>query len=1162
MREKSLFRRRGFFLVVPLLGLLVVGAGACRRGSPDVSSEDYRKTVSTFYVGLAALQVGDDVRAETKLKEATALAPDEPAAWANLGLLYLRQKEFERAAENLEKARTLAPDNAQIHVLLGLLESNRGRFAEAITHLRRAVELDPKNLKAVYMLAQEIEREGGQDSDAEAQRLFENILETQADNLAVQLELTRIAAKRGDAETLRRTVALIAERASSWPPEVQEQLRALQQAAAGENPRQAATRVAFLRNVLLRVSEYRQSLLAVRYPPEIAGEPFTRFVKLPSPNPQPAPPDEALSFAVEPLTGVASADKPSWVGAVSLNGEGAPVVLTANAREVRVEGGATLAFPGGASAALPGTDAVAALDFDYDFKTDLVLAGAGGVRLFKQDSPTAFSDVTARTSLPSAVTNAAYVGAWAADVELDGDLDILLAPERDAPLVLRNNGDGTFKELRTFASVNGVRGFAWADLDGDGDPDAAFINGAGQLAVFSNERGGQFRARALPSEIGNVVAVSVADVNADGRLDLVTLQADGEIRRLSDKAEGEAWETASLGRSPVAVGSGAIGNLPDAASKIFVADFDNNGSLDLLVSGASDAAVLLSDAQGNFKPLAAQPRARVFAVADVTNDGRLDLLGLSADGQTLRGVNRGAKNYHWQTVRTRAQQTTGDQRINSFGIGGEMEIRSGLLVQKQPITSPLVHFGLGENTSADMVRIVWPNGSPRAEFELKADQSILAEQRLKGSCPSLFAFDGKEMRFVKDCAPWSPAIGLRINSYQTAEVTQTEEWVKIRGDQLAPRDGFYDLRITAELWETYYLDHYSLLVVDHPAGTDIFVDERTARVPPELKVYTVASPRPFAGAWDERGQDVTAVVRARDGQYLDTFGRGAYQGITRDHYVELELDEAAPRTGPLWLVAHGWLHPTDASINVAMSQGRNEPPQGLRLEVPDGAGGWVVARPGLGFPAGKNKTIMVDLDGVFLPGTPRRVRLRTNMEIYWDTLEWAAGRPDAQTRTERLAPATAELRYRGFSVMNQANQSSPETPEYRLASTTQHWRDLVGYYTRFGDVRELLAKVDDRFVIANAGDELLFRFPATPPIPEGWVRDYVLAGNGWIKDGDYNSMFSKTVLPLPSRKERYYTTLPTRLEDDPVYKRYQQDWQNFHTRYVTPQQFGDVLRVK
>ena len=427
MRDPSSLSRKTVLRLVPLLGLLVAVTGACRSGAPDAGSTEYRQTVSTFYVGLAALQVGDDVRAEAKLKETTVLAPDEPAGWANLGLLFLRQKEFERAAENLEQARTRAPNNAQIYVLLALLESNRGQYAEAIAHLRRAVELDAKNLKGVYLLAQEVERTGGADSEQEAQRLFEKILETQPDNLAVQLEVTRLAAKRGDAETLRRTVSRLADRAAAWPPEVQEQLRTLQQAAAGANPRQAGTRVAFLRNVLLRVSEYRQGLSAVRYPPEEIGEPFTRFVTLPSPDPQPAPPDEALTFAVEPLA--AAAENAAWVGAASLGGEGTPVVLTANAREVRIGGdGATLAFPGGTAAAgAPDINAVAALDFDYDFKTDIVLAGAGGVRLFKQDSPTAFTDVTARTTLPPAVTNAAYAGAWAADVELDGDLDILLA---------------------------------------------------------------------------------------------------------------------------------------------------------------------------------------------------------------------------------------------------------------------------------------------------------------------------------------------------------------------------------------------------------------------------------------------------------------------------------------------------------------------------------------------------------------------------------------------------------------------------------------------------------------------------------------------------------------------------------------------------------------
>ena len=327
-------------------------------------------------------------------------------------------------------------------------------------------------------------------------------------------------------------------------------------------------------------------------------------------------------------------------------------------------------------------------------------------------------------------------------------------------------------------------------------------------------------------------------------------------------------------------GRAAQGLVPGGVKSV-AADLDNNGGIDLLVSAATGARAWLSDAAGNFKPLNlpdAIANSRSVSVADADGDGRLDLVGVGRDGQSFVARGRGSKNYHWQVIRPRAANATGDQRINSFGVGGEMEIRAGLLVQKQLITGPVVHFGLGEQTGADVVRVVWPNGSVRAEFELKADTSVLAEQRLKGSCPSLFAFDGKEMRFVKDCAPWSPAIGLRINNYQTAKVQQTEEWVKIRGDQLAPRDGSYDLAITAELWETYYFDRYQFAVVDHPAGTEVFVDERTARRPPALKVYTTAKPRPFARATDDAGADVTEVVRTLDGRHLDTFGRGALSG--------------------------------------------------------------------------------------------------------------------------------------------------------------------------------------------------------------------------------------------------------------------------------------------
>ena len=185
-----------------------------------------------------------------------------------------------------------------------------------------------------------------------------------------------------------------------------------------------------------------------------------------------------------------------WIGAVSLSSEAPPTVIVANGREVRRLGTvAKLAFPGGTSNESPLPEGILPIDFNYDFKTDLVVAGAGGVRFWRQDSPEKFTDVTAQTKLPGAIVNASYLGAWAVDIEADGDLDVVMGSKEGAPLVLRNNGDGTFTAIHPFANVVGVQGFAWADFNGDGNPDAAIIDGAGALArLYERSRGKISRA--------------------------------------------------------------------------------------------------------------------------------------------------------------------------------------------------------------------------------------------------------------------------------------------------------------------------------------------------------------------------------------------------------------------------------------------------------------------------------------------------------------------------------------------------------------------------------------------------------------------------------------------------------------------------------------------
>jgi hypothetical protein len=227
--------------------------------------------------------------------------------------------------------------------------------------------------------------------------------------------------------------------------------------------------------------------------------------------------------------------------------------------------------------------------------------------------------------------------------------------------------------------------------------------------------------------------------------------------------------------------------------------------------------------------------------------------------------------------------------------------------------------------------------------------------------------------------------------------------------------------------------------------------------------------------------------------------------------------------------------------------------------VADAAGRFHEARTGLGFPSGKDKTILIDLTGVFPGSGVRRLRLATNLEIFWDRLGWAAGRPEVTVTPHMLPLVAADLAYRGYSVTDQPSPSAPERPTYALAGSAPRWLDLEGYYTRFGDVRELLAGVDDRYVIMNAGDELRLRFAEAPAPAPGLVRDFIVVGDGWVKDGDYNTSFSRTVLPLPTHASGRYDAAPRALEDDPVYRAHPRDFAEYHTRYVTPEPVRDAL---
>src|SRR5579872_2908303 len=324
---------------VPLAALASAAllAAGCHSGLPKPQSAKYAQFVAAFYVGLGAFQVGNDARADDKLNQATQLAPGEPAAWADWGLLALRQRNYDAAKQRLDRAEGLAKDNGRIEYMLGLLESDRGNSAAAIADFRRADELESHNPRIHYSLATEIERQGAPDAEAQFEQILQQILAEEPNNLAALLELSRMAAKRGDAATLRSAVDKIAALSASWPQDAKQRLADLQ----------SATSSVFLRNVLMQLPGFRQQLSVLRAEPGEEAPPFLSFLRLPAPQSEPAAADTAMTFSPEPLPnpGHGAWD---WVAAVSLSDSGAPTVLVANAKTVQLSGGPSYPFPGGA----------------------------------------------------------------------------------------------------------------------------------------------------------------------------------------------------------------------------------------------------------------------------------------------------------------------------------------------------------------------------------------------------------------------------------------------------------------------------------------------------------------------------------------------------------------------------------------------------------------------------------------------------------------------------------------------------------------------------------------------------------------------------------------------------------------------------------------------
>lgn len=715
---------------------------------------------------------------------------------------------------------------------------------------------------------------------------------------------------------------------------------------------------------------------------------------------------------------------------------------------------------------IPGTTCAAG-DIDNDGNTDLAAGSGSKVVLYRNAGKGKFHKTAELAGGPAVIV---------LDFDHDGHLDVLAGSR-----LYRNKGDGTFADVSAASRITQeeISGAAATDFDNHRDVDLVLVPRNGPPVLYSNTRDGRFVRLTLP--VDNANAVVVLDYNNDGWMDLVFTRSKGCPVLLENEA-GRQFR-------PVA--------LPEcretATNGVAELDYDNDGFRDIAFTGARGAHLFRNLGDGRFEEIGAGLGAvsHSITVADVDDDGDPDLL---IGGSLWR--NDGGNRNGFVKVRARGLKD------NRSGIGAKVEVRAGDTWQKVEITggngtgqsSMEVIFGLGARKAADFVRFLWPTGVMQDEIPGAVARVTYRElDRKGGSCPLLYTWDGVRFRFLSDII----GAGV-IGEWVGPGVTNTpdpDEYLLAEGAQ--PRDGRYLFRFTGQMEEVTYLDAARLFVVDHPADLVIMPNEG----------FVVDGPtRPYK-LWQVRDARRVAIA---GGPVRKT----RFAGFTAPHSHTLTL-----RPDDDVLLLSGWTEYYDSSTNYdAFHAGlRPDPP---RLDVPDGRGGWKTAIASMGFPAGLPKWMVVDLNGVLNPADPR-VRISTNMEVYWEKA--MAGRAESsRVTTTELFPSKAELHFLGYP---EELRRRPERYDYQRISKTGPFVPQHGAYTRYGDVTELMLEADDRYAILATGDEVALEFDTArlPPLPAGWKRTVIFKADGFEKGMDYLIPHPFTVGPLPMHAGRRET---------------------------------------
>lgn len=702
----------------------------------------------------------------------------------------------------------------------------------------------------------------------------------------------------------------------------------------------------------------------------------------------------------------------------------------------------------------------------------------------------------------SSIETAAKAPVVLADLDTDGDIDIVAGagqvPLTNAGKLKFIHEDALYQTGPLPGQVAGARAVVVADVQRHGLSDLLILRDDA-LVVAAGSPAGFREALRLPAAAG-ASAMVVGDFSNDGRLDVALLMPD---------ALRIAWNLDLQSKAAPATQDIPLG--VKGPRQLLAMDYNNDGLLDLLVVGDDGQAAVLRN-QGN-RGFAEQalgkwptPAAGTRLIAgDFDQDGRVDLAYVTAAGgfAAARNTTDGVGNA--------IALFLNGVRANPSGLLTQFEVRRGTQYAYAQSPGGVARIGIGKSGYAEVLRLEWTTGF--VESKLKVDAAtkpyvFKESERISGSCPSLFVWNGERFDYLTDTFISGP-MGVPLDRGRYFHVRDHGEMLVIPGDRVKLRDGRLDIRFTEELHESVFVDRLRMLVVDHPVGTQVYPHSRLAPAPaPAEPFYTAGDLIAPARATGSDGTDLTATLATVDKVNAGFFRRSQHAGFAEPHWIDLDLPQTVDPADVDAVLATGWFFYFESTSMIAEAQysGAKLPWPWLEQFV-DGA--WQEVGP-VGIPTGKGKTAVVPVKGLL---RSRQLRIRSGIAIYWDRIAFAltSGVTSAQTSEAPLIEST--LRLHGFSALTSRN---PELFDYHAISYAALWSPMRGHFTAYGPIESLVDTTDGKYAVFGSGDEIAMSFAVDQPAPPpGQTRSYLLQIIGYVKDGDRYTAHAGQVEPVP-----------------------------------------------